>query len=173
MDWIDRLTEYFRQLPKQPEQSLAPLVKAETQRVDPQNFVVNVVVINVNTDNSNNYGTRVEGSVLVRGNMSASLNTINSLDGSAENNDLKERLEVLHKLMTELTGKLPSEKADRVSRDLRSFVDEASSSEPRTQSLEVTGGGLIEAAKTVAEMAGPIAAAVKAVLALLIPGTVF
>jgi hypothetical protein len=51
-------------------------------------------------------------------------------------------------------------------RPAKTLVTEAAKANPKKEQLSVSGKGLIEAAKTAAEMAGPIVTAVKAVLGL-------
>ena len=81
--------------------------------------------------------------------------------------ELKEKLQAVTVEVANLAKKLPPEKAEVLSKDLNSFTDEVISKEPRKEWYELSAKGLLEAAKTVAEMAGPVTTAVKAVLALL------
>jgi len=94
-------------------------------------------------------------------------NSFNKIRDSAVPGDVKQALEDLHARVQELTAKLEDENKEQVARDLDNFVEEATSKNPRKGFLEATGEGLIEAAKTVAEMAPSITTAVKAVIALL------
>jgi hypothetical protein len=65
-----------------------------------------------------------------------------------------------------LAEKLGPSEAQAAARDLETLVSEATVDKPRPSILRVTGEGLIEAAKTVAEMAGPISVAVQAIFGL-------
>jgi hypothetical protein len=98
-------------------------------------------------------------------NITNSFNKAARADASIE---LKEQLKALATHVAELVKNMPADKAERASRDLATLTDEAVSKEPRKGLCEMSGDGLISAAKTVAEMAGPITTAVKAVLALLV-----
>jgi hypothetical protein len=75
--------------------------------------------------------------------------------------------EVLTVEVGKLAAQLPPEEAEKVSRDLQTLTTEATSKSPRKAWYELSGKGLVDAAKTVAAMAGPITTAVKAVLSLL------
>ena len=81
---------------------------------------------------------------------------------------LKSATEALNKLAEQLAAKLP-DVADKeaVANKTQAIVREAAAKKPDADLLKVTGKGLIEAARTVAEMAKPIATAVGAVLGIL------
>jgi hypothetical protein len=81
---------------------------------------------------------------------------------------MKEALKELTAKVAELAKQLPPDKAEPVSKDLLALTSEAVSKEPRKAWYELSANGLLEAAKTVAEMTGPVTTAVKAVLALLV-----
>jgi hypothetical protein len=71
--------------------------------------------------------------------------------------------ELLSKLQAEveaLAGQLPPQHAEQVKSDLEVLAKEAKSPQPRRKMFEVTGEGLVDAAKTVATMAPSITAAV-------------
>lgn len=80
---------------------------------------------------------------------------------------LKESLKTLSAQVAELAKKLSPEAAEAVSKDLAALTAEAVSKQPRKPWYELSANGLLEAAKTVAEMAAPVTTAVKAVLSLL------
>jgi hypothetical protein len=80
---------------------------------------------------------------------------------------LKEKLQALTVEVGKLAAQLPPEEAEKVSRDLQTLATEVTSKSPRKAWYELSGQGLIDAAKTVAAMAGPITKAVKAVLSVL------
>jgi hypothetical protein len=81
--------------------------------------------------------------------------------------DLQQALKDLCAQIAELTRRLPPEKQAAVARDLNTFVSETTSGQPRKAWYDISGAGLIEAAKAVAEFAGPVAQAVKLVTGLL------
>jgi len=93
--------------------------------------------------------------------------SFNKVAGSDAKDDLKEKLKLLTVEVTKLATALSPTQAEHVTNDLGAFVNEATSQNPRKPWYELSGNGLIEAAKTVAEMAAPITTAVRAVLALL------
>jgi hypothetical protein len=94
-------------------------------------------------------------------------NSFNSIAKSDTKEELKESLKQLTVQVAELAKLTPPEKAEEIARDLESFTKEATSKAPRKKWYELSADGLLEAAKTVAEMAAPVTTAVKAVLALL------
>ena len=95
-------------------------------------------------------------------------NSFNKAAGAQVSDELKEALKKLTVEVAGLAKQLPSEDAEKASKDLEVLTAEAVSKKPRKQWYELSASGLVEAAKTVAEMAAPVATAVKAVLALLV-----
>ena len=120
----------------------------------------------VNIDKSVNIGTRLQH-VNITGNIQDAFNTIITFGQANPNSDLKLKLEELCALVNQLIAQLPDQKAEEVSRDLKTLVTEAASAQPRRKWYELSGESLLEAAKTCAEMVAPISTAVKGVLALL------
>jgi hypothetical protein len=94
-------------------------------------------------------------------------NSFNKAANAAVSDELKEKLKLLNQEVAKLTAKLPEEAREQVTKDLETLTSEAVSKKPRKAWYELSGEGLIDAAKTVAEMAAPVTTAVKAVLALL------
>jgi hypothetical protein len=85
-----------------------------------------------------------------------------------QNDELKTRLESVVAQVSKLIETIQSEEAKNdVSAQLQSFVQEAKKEKPSKKLLSITSDGLIEAAKSVAAFAGPVAAAVKAVMTLI------
>lgn len=80
---------------------------------------------------------------------------------------LKAKLEELTQVIAELSNKLSPPLAERVSQDLSSLVTEAISPTPRKEWYEVSAQGILDATKSVAELAAPVASAISAVLALI------
>lgn len=105
-------------------------------------------------------------SIVTASNIQNSYNKAASADVRAE---LKQKLLELSRHVAELAKRLPEDKAENVSNDLQSLTSEAVSKSPRRGIFENSSNGLIKAAETVAEMAGPITIAVRAVIALLFP----
>jgi hypothetical protein len=94
-------------------------------------------------------------------------NSLNRVKQSDAPDDLKAKLLDLGKLVEQLVAKAPPEAQEQAAKSLDVLTKEATSKKPDRRWYEVSGEGLIEAAKTVADMAAPITTAVKAVLALL------
>jgi len=86
--------------------------------------------------------------------------------GKTANGEVQDALERLTTNAANLIEKLDASEQQMVSRKLRALTEEAAASVPDKSFLKVTGEGLIDAAKTVAEMLGPITTAVKGVLSL-------
>jgi hypothetical protein len=88
--------------------------------------------------------------------------------GLADPEQLARRVQELERAVQELAARLPTDEAQaEVRAQLDLLVMQTKKENPNRQMAEVTGKGLIEAAKTVAEMSGPITTAVAALLALL------
>lgn len=87
----------------------------------------------------------------------------------ASGDQLRDHLEQLVLLVGKLVETIDSssEKVE-ISEKLSTFVQQANKETPSKSLLQFTGEGLIEAAKAVASMAGPITTAVIAVLALVV-----
>ncbi|HJV60784.1 MAG TPA: hypothetical protein VJ743_07540, partial [Albitalea sp.] len=94
-------------------------------------------------------------------------NSFNKAAGADVQAPLKEALKELTTKVAELAKQLPPEKAEAVSKDLAALTSEAVSKEPRKPWYDLSASGLLEAAKTVAAMTGPVTTAAKAVLTLL------
>jgi hypothetical protein len=94
--------------------------------------------------------------------------SFNQVTESEASSELKSKLEELGKLVEDMLGAGLSEKDQKkVARDYKGFAEEATSEEPRKEWYELSAKGLIEAAKTVGEIATPVIAVVKSILALL------
>lgn len=113
------------------------------------------------------------GNVTVTGdfNVVTATNITNSFNKAAQapvDAQLKERLQALALEIANLAKALPAEEAEKVSTDLGVLTTEVTSKKPRKAWYELSAAGLLEAAKTVAAMTGPVTTAVKAVLALVV-----
>jgi len=91
-------------------------------------------------------------------------NSFNKASSSDVSDSVQSTVKDLVAQVAKLCEKLDAPKAQAVSRDLETFVKEVTSPQPCKDWLKVTGQGLVEAAKTVAEMSGPVVTAVAAVL---------
>jgi hypothetical protein len=80
---------------------------------------------------------------------------------------LKGKLEELGGAVTEMAKNLPETKQKKVAQDYKSLTDEVTSEEPRKEWYELSAKGLMNAAKTVGEIAMPVITVVKSILALL------
>lgn len=164
MDWKSWVTDAFGSFGKQPERSLKSFKPEAVDHVRPNVYIQ--VVINMNQDDhSTTYGTRIQGDVVIEGNVTDAFNTINNIGTAPAQQDLAARLKKLHEEAKQLIKALPADEAEQVSRDLKALVDETTSKKPRREWYEVSAKGLLEAAKSVASMTTPITAAVTAVLA--------
>jgi hypothetical protein len=82
--------------------------------------------------------------------------------------DLRTKLEEVVGQVSKLAETIePEDRKNDVSTQLKTFVEEAKKEKPSKWALNVTSAGLLEAAKTVASLAEPVTASVKAVLSLL------
>lgn len=109
-------------------------------------------------------GTVFHGDFVVAKNIEDSFNKAQE---SQVVDELREKLKELSSLIAKLCEQLPEERAEEVARDLHSFVNEATGKKPRKKWYELSAKGLIEAAKTVVSISGPIVTTVKTVLSLL------
>jgi hypothetical protein len=122
--------------------------------------VINNVTINLGN------GSTFTGPVSVGENIRVSYSAATSASGD----QLRQRLEEVVGLVSKLTEAIDSvDKKNDVSVQLKSFVEEAKKDKPSKWMLDISSNGLLEAAKTVAEMAAPVTTAVKAVLELIAP----
>jgi hypothetical protein len=89
--------------------------------------------------------------------------------GDAPSSQLQSQLERLCQHVESLIRDLPKDTAAQIAQDLSTFVSEASKAQPRRKWYELSGEGLIDAAKACAGMASPVIKTVKSILALLGP----
>jgi hypothetical protein len=94
-------------------------------------------------------------------------NSFNKVAASDAPDELKGHLEQLNAAVKDMVQRLPEAQQKQAAQDLKTLTDEALSEEPRKKWYELSAGGLIEAAKTVGEIAVPVITAAKAVLAFL------
>lgn len=94
-------------------------------------------------------------------------NSFNKIAKSDAPDELKEHLEKLNAAVKEMIQRLPEMQQKQAAQDVQTLTDEALSEKPRRKWYELSAEGLIEAAKTVGEIATPVITAAKAVLAFL------
>lgn len=99
-------------------------------------------------------------------------NSFNVMNDSGADDALKAQLEELHVTIGTLAEKLDPAKAEQVARDLKSFTEEVTSPEPRRKWYEVSGEGLVEAAKAVVDIAPKVAGLVASIVKFLTVGPV-
>lgn len=151
---------------------LAPLRRYVSAAVD--KFITINVEGDLNvTDNSKhqtiNIGDNASGTFNINQVAAESItNSFNQIQSAEVSAEMKTKLEELNKLVEKLMPKLPPEQQKKAAKSLETLTDQATSKEPEREWYELSAKGLMEAAKTVADMAGPITTAVKAVLALLV-----
>jgi len=120
----------------------------------------------VTIDQSITVGTRLQN-VNISGNIQDAFNATVSFGESQPHSELHKRLQELCALVNQMVGQLPEQIAEQVSRDLKTLVTEATTSQPRRKWYELSAEGILEAAKTCAAMVSPVSAAVKGVLGIL------
>jgi len=162
---------------RQPEHSLERFTKVQTAAPVIINYIEKLEVtliqaggdvdnIGSKTDNSTNYGARIEGDVNILGAVTDAFNTINNIDTSSpEKASLQALLKTLHAETSKLIEALPDkDDAERAARNLRNLTEAATAKKPDPKWFEVSAEGLLEAAKAVAALTAPVTTAVKAVL---------
>jgi len=85
---------------------------------------------------------------------------------SESKTDVQEALINLTNTVATMVEKLDADTQSQTAKKLKMLTEEATEPKPDKSTLEFSGKGLIEAAKTVADMVGPVTTAVKGVLAL-------
>jgi hypothetical protein len=123
-----------------------------------------IVSGDMNTQITFGDGSTFHGDVIAAGIIQNSFNRVDAFDGPEE---LQQHLKELVATVRKLCESLDVTESQQTARNLETFTAEATSSKPQASLLKVTGDGLIEAARTVAAMAGPIAETVRAIFQLL------
>ncbi len=122
--------------------------------------VINNVTINLGN------GSTFTGPISVGENIRVSYGAA----ASTTEQQLRQQLEAVVGLVSKLTESMDTvDKKNDVSVQLKSFVEEAKKEKPSKWMLDISSKGLLDAAKTVAELAAPVTTAVKAVLQLVSP----
>lgn len=116
-------------------------------------------IVNVDYGSNNKF----HGDFIAAENIKNSFNAANK----AFSIEVGDHLKKLTDEVAKLCEKLDSEKQQQVSHKLKVFTEEAAESKPDEKILKVTGSGLVEAAKTVAEMFDPIKSTVIRILTLI------
>jgi hypothetical protein len=130
----------------------------ETQSATQGDTKVSITVINIG-DNNEFRGDFIAGRSIGRTMMKAK-----DSEASEDVKNLAEQLSLKIAKLCEL--QLPPV-ARETARTLDTFVGEAMSHKPRPAWLEISGKGLIEAAKSVADISGPVIISVRAIMDLL------
>lgn len=81
--------------------------------------------------------------------------------------ELKKALETLSRQVAEMAKQMEAAKSEAAARDLETLVTEATSSQPRRKWWEMSIDGLVEAAKTLGQVASPVIATASQVAKLL------
>ena len=154
-------------------QILSGLEKMGSMRSDPPqtlgttNFFINVTIVtNPHMGNRDNNAITIGAGAQANVNLGDG-NEVNATMSIGEAKPLDAELAKLTHLIEELAKNLPPEEAETVKADLATFKAEAAKAEPRKAWYELSGEGLVNAAKAVAEMAPSIGTSVQAVLKLL------
>lgn len=100
-------------------------------------------------------------------NVDSTFTNSTNIIGSTDAGELKTALEQLLAATRQLAAQLPEAQREQVAKRTETIAREAASSQPDKEILGISAKGLIDAAKTVAELAKPIATAVGAVLGIL------
>ena len=127
-------------------------------------------VAKIGGDTMTNYNVTISGSNNTVGDIVVAekiQNSFNKADASTLGKEQKENLAKLHQQVLDLSKQLPPDQARQVAGDLESFTNEVTSPAPRRKWYELSASGLIDAAKTVAAMAGPITTTVTAILGVM------
>jgi len=123
-----------------------------------------VITVNYNTTNNT---TTIQGNVSGIVNVDSTFTNTGTIIQGMDDGHLKSALTALKEVGERLATQMPDDgKKQAVANKVEALTKEATSKEPDHDMLHVTGKGLIEAAKTVAEMAAPIAKAVGVVLSI-------
>ncbi len=132
--------------------------------------IVYAQVAKIGGDTMTSYNVTISGSNNTVGDIVVAekiQNSFNKAEASRVSEEQKKNLATLHQQIIELSKQLPSDQARQVASDLESFTNEITSPTPRRKWYELSASGLIDAAKTVATMAAPIATTVTAILGVM------
>lgn len=94
-------------------------------------------------------------------------NAFKTVERSNASQELKEKLTALTQAVAKMSEQLPSKAQERAAQDLKILTDEATSDEPRKRWYELSAEGLIDAAKTIGEIATPVIKTTKEIIAIL------
>lgn len=120
---------------------------------------VNVTNQSANISGDNNVLNQVAHSTVT--------DSLNNVRSSPSANEVKPKLEELHVEVEKILPKLPQDTQTEVANDLQAFTNEALKKKPRKEWYELSSKGLVEAAKSVGEVADPIVKVVKTILELI------
>lgn len=94
--------------------------------------------------------------------------SFNKISSSAASDEIKEKLKQLTEAVTDMCNHLSQEKAREAARDLETLTSEALSDKPRRKWYKLSAQGLIDAAKTVGQVAAPVISIIGSLLPLLV-----
>lgn len=140
------------------------LQKEAVQSLGTTNFFISITVNNGDSKTIHTGGGAFTANAPV---VLGDQNQITSTTTVGSARPLDQELDSLTKLVEELAKRLPPQAAKEVKDDLASLKQEAAREQPRQKWYELSGAGLLEAAKSVADMAPSIAKSVGAVLGIL------
>lgn len=130
------------------------MLKAQLRR----SAVVNNVTLNFSD------GSTFSGPLLVGQNITLSYSAAESAADTGLRDSLGKLVRSASAMIEQLTD---AKRKEEASEQLKTLTEQAASVRPSKWLIETSGKGLIEAAKTVAEMCEPVTTSVRAVLALL------
>lgn len=163
---LDQLARARRQIRKKVED----WAQAEQRRATSGYTVINgnptIVEGNMKVRIEFGSGNTFHGDVVSAGIIERSFNKATEYDKDEE---VQTALRKLATLVAKLCETLDEGESQQTARNLGTFVGEATSSNPQASLLRVTGEGLVNAAKTVAALAQPIAKTVTTILEFLAP----
>jgi hypothetical protein len=116
--------------------------------------------------------TNLNSTITIQGSNSGPINVAGTFTNngtiisSVGDQQLQAALTSLNGLAKQLADKLPDDQKEAIANKAEALTKAAAASKPDKSMIEFTGKGLVEAAKSVAEMAAPIATAVGAILGI-------
>ncbi|MCP4108521.1 MAG: hypothetical protein GY749_23735 [Desulfobacteraceae bacterium] len=129
--------------------------------------------ININTKAEAKGGNVGNNKYAISGNGGISVAADTILDSSIKKNEsgvsdeLKAKLKELSEAVEAMAKEIPGNKAEEVTNDLQTLVNETTKKEPRQKWYELSAQGLIEAAQTVGTVGQPVIQTVQEVSKLL------
>lgn len=107
------------------------------------------------------------GNNIVGGSMVGSSLTIQAYSKPGAESDLQEEIEKLSVLVKQLIKNVSEQQAEQLFHDLDTLITEATSKQPRKKWYELSAEGILDAAKSSAELIEPISSVIKKLLEIL------